>query len=77
MSETWEEAISRIVRAKGTEISLQEIYQAMEGHPLVTPHHRELWGHQPNYHHWVRSALAKLSRRGEVCRVGRGLYMSN
>ena len=30
MSETWEEAILRIVRAKNGEISLQEIYREME-----------------------------------------------
>lgn len=77
MPETWEEAVLRIVQTRGGSISLREIYDAMQSHPLVTPHHRELWGNQPNYHHWVRSALAKLSRRGQVRRIGRGLYISN
>ena len=77
MPETWEEAILRIVRAKSGAISLQEIYREMEHHPLVTSHHRELWVGQPNYHHWVRSVLAKLRSRGTVQRVGRGLYISN
>ena len=39
MSETWEEAILWIVRAKNGEILLQEIYEEIEPHPLVTPHH--------------------------------------
>ena len=77
MSDTWEEAILRIVRAENGTISLQDIYQAMERHPLVTPHHRDAWGGQPNYHHWIRSALARLCNRGVVRRVGRGLYTSS
>ena len=77
MSETWEETILRIIRAKNGEILLQEIYEEIEPHPLVTPHHRELWGFQPNYHHQVRAHLAKLKNRGAVRRVGRGRYVSN
>ena len=77
MPETWEEAILQIVRAENGAISLQDIYRAMEHHPLVTPHHRDSWGGQPNYHHWIRSALAKLCNRGLVQRAGRGLYISN
>ena len=57
MRETWEEAVLRIVRAKDGPITLQEIYQAMECHPLVTPYHKEPWGGQPRFHHWVRSYL--------------------
>ena len=77
MSETWEEAILRIVRAKEGDISLQEIYRAIESHPLVTPYHKELWDRQPRYHHWVRSELAKVCKRGAIRHVGRGLYTSN
>ena len=77
MSETWEEAILRIVRAKNGEISLQEIYREMEHNQLVTSHHKELWAGQPNYHHWVRSTLARLGHRGAIRRVGRGRYVSN
>ena len=77
MSETWEEAVLRIVRAKNGEISPREIYEEIEPHQLVTPHHKELWGGQPNYHHWVRSTLARLGHRGANRRVGRGRYVSN
>ena len=74
MPETWDEAVLRIVRGKNGVISVQEICQAIERHPLVTPHHLELWKGQPNYHHSVRSTLARLKGRGEVRHVGRGLY---
>ena len=80
MSETWEEAVLRIVRAKNGEISLREIYEEIEPHPLVTPHHRKLWGGQPKYHHCVRSRLAVLRERGEVEHLGHprsGRYVSN
>ena len=72
--ETWDEAILRIVRATAGPISLRDIYQEMERHPLVTPHHRKNWGSQPRYHHWVRSALARLKNDGKVSHVGRSLY---
>ncbi len=77
MRETWEEAVLRIVRAKDGPITLQEIYQAMECHPLVTPYHKEPWGGQPRFHHWVRSYLARLKKRGDVRHVGPGRYISN
>ena len=67
----------RIVETNKGAISLQEIYRKMESHPLVTPYHREQWGNQPNYHYWIRSALARLKNRGAIQRVGRGLYISN
>jgi hypothetical protein len=77
MPETWEEAVERVIASHDGVISLQEIYAALESHPLVRPHHREMWGSQPNYHHWIRSALNRLKLRGLVRRVGRGLYISN
>ena len=77
MPDTWEEAVLRVVVTNKGAISLQDIYRKMESHPLMTPHHRELWHGQPNYHHWIRSALAKLKKRGAIQRVGRGLYISN
>ena len=85
MSETWEEAILRIVRAKNGEIELQEIYREMEGHPLVTPYQKKPWKNgQPRYQNAIRSRLAKLKERGAVRqphernnRVRRGIYVSN
>ena len=79
-NETWNEAILRIVRAKAGVISLPEIYQEMEQHPLVTPRHRELWDNgQPRYQCAIRRRLTTLCRRSEVrnVNVGRGLYTSN
>lgn len=72
--DTWEEAVFNIVGSLKRPVSLQEIYARMAEHLLVRSHHRKLWGSQPNYHHWVRSVLAKLKRKGLVCHVGRGLY---
>ena len=79
MSETWNEAILRIVRARAGVISLQEIYQEMEPLPLVTPYHREPWkkGGQPRYQCAARRRLTTLCRRGEVRRVDHGLYTSS
>ena len=77
MPDTWEEAVLQIVKTSQGTISLQEIYRKMESHPLVTPHHREQWGNQPNYYYWIRSTLARLKNRGAIQRVGRGLYISN
>ena len=79
MPETWDEAILRIVRARAGEISLQEIYQEMVLHPLVTPYHRDPWkkGGQPRYQCATRRRLTTLCRRGEVRRVGHGLYTSS
>ena len=77
MSETWDEAVFGVLRGRRAVMSLNEIYRAMENHQIVTPHHRELWGNQPNYHHWIRSSLARMKRRGNVRHVGRSLYTSN
>ena len=79
MSETWDEAILRIVRASPGVISLRGIYQEMEQHPLVTLYHREPWkkGGQPSYQCATRRRLTTLCERGEVRRVDRGLYISN
>ncbi len=77
MPDTWEEAILRVVKTNKGAILLQEIYRKMESHPLVTPHHRDLWSGQPNYHHWIRSALARLKKRGAIQRVGPSRYISN
>jgi hypothetical protein len=75
--ETWEAAVLRIIRSHKEGISIQEIYKAMENHPLVTAYHRELWGNQPNFHLWIRSALDKLKQQGDVRHVDRALFVSN
>lgn len=78
MSDTWDEAILRIVRASARPLSLPEIYREMGKSPLVTAHHREPWKDGvPNYHHAIRRRLTDLCNRGDVRRVGRGIYTSN
>ena len=77
MTETWNEAVLDVLQRQGTVMSLKEIYEAMECRPIVTSHHKETWGNQPNYHHWIRSTLASLKRHGKVQHVGKSLYASN
>ena len=78
MSETWDEAVLKVLKSRAAPMLLQEIYKAMEGHPLVTLYHKQLWGGQPKYHHWIhRSTIARLKGRGTVSRVGQSLHTSN
>ena len=77
MPETGEEAVLAILKARKGFIPLQDIYSEMETHPLVKAHHRDDWGGQPNFHHWIRSALAKFKKKGAIRRGGKGLYISN
>ena len=76
MAETWDNAVLNVLKGHGKAMLLQEIYEKMESHPLVTSHHKEDWGGRPNYHHWIRSALARLKKHGAVLRVDRSLYIS-
>lgn len=64
---TWDDAILDVMAARrGANWTLTELYAKIAPLPIVTPHHRELWGSQPNYHHWVRSALTRLKKQGRV-----------
>lgn len=38
--------------------------------PIVTAHHRKMWGSQPDFEHWVLSALYRLTRAQLVEQVG-------
>ena len=49
MTETWNEAVLSVLRRRRAVMSLKEIYEAMDNHPLITPHHKDMWGSQPNY----------------------------
>jgi hypothetical protein len=73
-SETWAEAILGTVRSHRGTISLQEIYAAMENHPVVTAYHKELVKRTPRFHLWIGSLLTKLVRKRAVSRVGLALY---
>ena len=77
MSETWEEAILRIVKAKSGVISLQELYREMEHHPVGYISSQGFMGGQPTIIigsglPWPSSGVAE-----RVQRVGRGLYIAN
>lgn len=72
---TWAEAIMVTMSKRLThDWKLSEIYSAVEGLQILKEHHRDYWGNQPNYHHSIRSELAKLCRKGQVRRIGRSTY---
>ena len=77
MSETWNEAVLNVLRRRQAVMSLQEIYEGMENHPLVTPHHKQYSHGQPNYHHWIRSSLRRLKVNGAVRHVSHSRYIAN
>ncbi len=69
---TWEDAVLEVLSSQPLRTwLLPDLYAEIERKPIVTPHHRELWGSQPNSHHWVRSALNRLKKAGRVAHVGR------
>jgi len=73
---TWEEVIVSVMRKRPSHNwTLTEIYAEIVKLPVVTPHHHEYWGKQPNYHHWVRSALARLKTKRTVKRVAPSTYI--
>lgn len=75
MNETWADAVLAILRRRPKHPwTLDEIYVEIEHQPIVAARHREKWGGQPNYHHWVRSTLARLKADGKVIHVGRARY---
>lgn len=72
---TWAQAIVGVLKTRPSHRwILSEIYSEIAKLPIVTRHHRDTWGGQPNYHHFVRSELAKLARRGIVEHVARSTY---
>lgn len=74
MSDTWEQAVLRVISNRGEPMFLKDVYKEMENHPLVTPYHKELWESQARYKHWIRSTLARLCNERKVTRVERGIY---
>jgi hypothetical protein len=75
MKPTWEAVVLSVLGKPPTRPwRLQDIYGEVEKLPIVTAHHRQVWGSQPNYHHWVRSALAQLKKKRRVKHVGPSTY---
>ncbi len=75
MKATWDTAVLGVLGKPPTRPwRLQDIYGEIEKLPIVTPHHRQVWASQPNYHHWIRSALARLKKAGRVKHVGPSTY---
>jgi hypothetical protein len=75
--EDWNEAIFAIIKNYNkSEIELNEIYQIMKTHRLVTEYHRQPWkpSGQPRYECWIRRCLTSLIRANLIKRVSRALY---
>lgn len=76
--DNWEHVLIKIVLDRGGTATTQEIYEALEsGRFLVldAAHLREtIYGGRPAYQHAVRSYLSNLVQKGELVRVGRGIY---
>ncbi len=73
----WKEIVFSIIEAaNGEPLSLADIFDALETHPIVTPYHREPWkkGGQPRYECWARRYLTTLVREQRIVRVSRGIY---
>jgi hypothetical protein len=68
---TWEDEVLEVLSRRPLRSwLLADLYVEIERKPIVTAHHREMWGSQPNTHHWVRSALNRLKKAGRVTHVG-------
>lgn len=72
---TWEDAVLEVLGRRPLRTwLLPTLYAEIDRLPIVTAHHRETWGTQPNSHHWVRSALNRLRHLGLVEHVGRSAW---
>ena len=74
----WKGEIISIMSAnRGLEMPLSNIYNEIEGSPLVTCYLREPWkpGGQPRYQCWVRRYLTGLVNEGRIKRLRRGVYI--
>ena len=74
---TWKEAIIEVMRTRpARDWPLQDIYRAMERHPVVKTYHGEAWksGGQARSQCWIRRALTNLVREGFVARVHPATY---
>jgi restriction endonuclease Mrr len=58
----------------GDYVDLQHIYDGIENYRALTSEDFRITFDQPNFHHTVRSTLAKLKKFGVVDQPGRGMY---
>lgn len=72
--QTWRAAILETIESLGRQASLQQIYKQIPNFKHLTEKDLTKWGRQPMYHHYIRSIIARLCKRGELLHTSRGFY---
>jgi len=72
--QTWRVAILETIESLGGQASLQQIYEQISNFKRLTEKDLTEWGHQPMYHHYIRSIIAKLCKSGKLLPISRGFY---
>jgi len=72
--QTWRVAILETIESLGGQASLQQIYEQIPNFKRLTEKDLTEWGHQPMYHHYIRSIIAKLCKSGKLLPISRGFY---
>ena len=72
--QSWRLAILKTIESLGGQASLQEIYAQIPTFKPLTEKDLTEWGHQPMYHHYIRSIIARLRKRRELFPISRGVY---
>jgi hypothetical protein len=72
-------AVKRVLREHDKPLSCKHICKEIKDRRLVdiSPEQEEITYGQPKFHHSVRRILTELTRRGEVIRISRGMYMKS
>lgn len=72
--QSWRLAILKTIESLGGQASLQEIYAQIPNFKPLTEKDLTEWGHQPMYHHYIRSIIAMLCKRRGLLPISRGVY---
>jgi len=71
----WWKAVVNVLKAHYPEtVDLQTVYLEVRQHRTLVDYDFKMTYGQPNYHHTVRSILARLVKEGSVERVKRATY---
>lgn len=70
----WEEVILKCFKLEGNEADEQRVYKRIPDFIQLTEEHLKETYDQTNYHHQVRTHIAKLKKSGDLVEKGRGRY---
>jgi predicted transcriptional regulator len=74
-NQLWEISVILSIRDRGEDfVDLLHIYDGIEDYRKLTQEDQKITYDQPNFHHTVRSTLARLKTFGVVGQKGRGIY---